>query len=761
MRVIEYDATVEHAPEMFAKLQFVVSVVIRRLSRRRRTEVCPISEGRRTFRTSVLVLLTVAVQLFAVVNTRADDGYRLWLRYDELPKPMIDAYRSRITSIAVPGDDSPTLEAIRAELVTGCSGLLGSSIPPADADRDGALIVGTPKSSRLIASLGWALERLGPEGFRIRSINLGARSAIVIASITEVGALYGTFHFLRLLQTLQPIDNLDVSEKPRLTLRMIDHWDNLDGTIERGYAGRSLWNWSALPGTTDPRLRDYARAEASIGINGCVLNNVNANSLFLTAEYLRKAAAIADVFRAYGLRVYLTPRFSAPIELGGLKSADPLSPEVASWWKRKANEIYKLIPDFGGFLVKANSEGQPGPRTYNRNHVDGANMMAAALAPHNGVVIWRAFVYDLKPDYDRAGAAYENLQPFDGKFAANVLLQVKNGPIDFQPREPFHPLFGAMPKTQMMPEFQITQEYLGFSNHLVFLAQMWREVLDSDTYALGRGSTVTKVVDGSLYGQRVTGIAGVANTGSDRNWTGHDFGQANWYAFGRLAWNPDLASERIAVEWIRMTLTNDSKAVAAITRMMLESYQALVDYMTPLGLHHIMWGGHHYGPAPWWDSEPRADWNPTYYHRADLAGLGFDRTRTGSNTVSQYHSGARDRFAVLATCPESLLLWFHHVPWDYRMHSGRTMWDELALRYQQGVDWVRSARKQWNALAGAIDADRHHRVSEKLEIQERDAVWWRDACLLYFQSFSKRPLPVGVERPQKTLEEYKARSLAW
>jgi alpha-glucuronidase len=757
------DDFVEAQPrEMSARRQFVLWVVNRRFSGRRITEASRISEVVRTFRTAVLVFLIVAVQFFAAVTTRADDGYRLWLRYELLPRPMIDAYRSRITSVAVAGD-SPTAEAIRTELVSGCDGLLGRSIPIARADRDGAVIVGTPRSSRLIAGLGWEgqLERLGPEGFRIRSIKIGARSAVAIASIAEVGALYGTFHFLRLLQTLRPIDSLDVSERPRIRLRMIDHWDNPDGTIERGYAGRSLWNWSELPATTDSRLRDYARAEASIGINGCVLNNVNANSLFLTAEYLRKAAAIADVFRPYGLHVYLSPRFSAPIELDGLKSADPLNPEVASWWKRKANEIYKLIPDFGGFLVKANSEGQPGPRTYNRNHVDGANMIAAALVPHNGVVIWRAFVYDMKPDYDRAGAGYENLQPFDGKFAANALLQVKNGPIDFQPREPFHPLFGAMPKTQMMPEFQITQEYLGFSNHLVFLAQMWREVLDADTYALGRGSTVTKVVDGSLYGQRLTGIAGVANTGSDRNWTGHDFAQANWYAFGRLAWNPDLASERIAVEWTRMTLTNDSKAVATITRIMLESYQALVDYMTPLGLHHIMWGGHHYGPAPWWDTELRADWNPIYYHRADLTGLGFDRTRTGSNTVSQYHPGARDRFAVLATCPENLLLWFHHVPWGYRMHSGRTMWDELALRYQRGVDWVRWARKQWNALAGAIDADRHQRVSKKLAIQERDAVWWRDACLLYFQTFSKRPLPVGVERPQKTLEEYKTHSLSW
>jgi len=563
------------------------------------------------------------------------------------------------------------------------------------------------------------------------------------------------------MQTLQPINNLDVTQKPRIQLRMLDHWDNLDGSIERGYAGRSLWNWSALPGTIDPRLRDYARANASIAINGSLLNNVNADAQILTADYLRKVAAIASVFRPYGVRVFLSARFSAPIELGGLKTADPLDAEVAMWWKKKADEIFEFIHDFGGFVVKANSEGQPGPRTYNRTHVDGANMLAAAMAPHNGLVIWRAFVYDMKPGYDRAGAAYENLQPFDGKFAANVLLQVKNGPIDFQPREPFHPLFGAMPKTQLMPEFQITQEYLGFSNHLVFLASMWREVLDSDTYAKGPGSTITKVTDGSLYSQRLTGIAGVANTGSDRNWTGHHFLQANWYAFGRLAWNPDLNSRQIAEEWIKMTFTRDPRATGTIARIMLESHQALVDYMTPLGLHHLMWGGHHYGPAPWWDTFERDDWNPVYYHRADERGLGFDRTETGSNTLSQYHRPVRDGFENPATCPEEFLLWFHHVPWAHRMKSGRIMWDELALHYQRGVDWIRSTRKEWTALAGVVDPERYDQVAKKLAIQERDAIWWRDAVLLYFQTFSKRPLPAGVEKPAKTLEEYKAKSLVW
>ena len=710
---------------------------------------------------SLAVCLAVVLLFAAAQEAWGEDGYRLWLRYDRLPAQALAGYRAQVSEIVVSGK-SQTLDALRAELVNACSGLLGSPVPAtAEVTRDGAVVAGTPQTSPLIKSLHWEaqLAPLGPEGFRIHIVRLSAHRAIVIAANSEIGALYGAFYFLRLIQTLQPIDKLDVTQKPRLRLRMLDHWDNLDGTVERGYAGRSLWNWSALPDVIDPRLSDYARANASIGINGSLLNNVNASAQILTADYLRKVAAIAGVFRPYGVHVFLSARFSAPMELGGLKTADPLDPEVATWWRKKADEIYREISDFGGFVVKANSEGQPGPRTYDRNHVDGANMLAAALAPHDGVVIWRAFVYDMKPGYDRAGAAYENLQPFDGKFAANVLLQVKNGPVDFQPREPFHPLFGGMPKTQIMPEFQITQEYLGFSNHLVFLASMWREVLDSDTYAKGPGSTVTKVVDGGLYGQRMTGIAGVANTGSVRNWTGHHFLQANWYAFGRLAWNPDLTPREIADEWIKMTFTRDAKAVEVIARMMLESHEALVDYMTPLGLHHIMWGGHHYGPAPWWDTFERADWNPVYFHRADQIGLGFDRTAKGSNTLSQYHQQVQTRFANLATCPEKFLLWFHHVPWDYRLRSGRTLWDELALHYQRGVDWVRAARKDWAALSGAVDAERHAEVAEKLVIQERDAVWWRDACLLYFQTFSKRPLPAGVEKPAKSLEEYKAKSL--
>ena len=659
--------------------------------------------------------------LFASPSVKADDGYRLWLRYDQI--------QTRIKSVEVEGN-SRTFDVIRDEL---------SQV----INRDGKISVVVRKE-----------KQLDPEGFRIRTVG----NVVVIAGGSDIGALYGTFHFLRLLQTQQP---LQADQQPRLKLRLLNHWDNLDRTIERGYAGKSLWDWDELPQKVDPRLVDYARANASIGINGAVLNNVNANSQFLTSEYLDKVAAIANVFRPYGVRVYLSARFSAPMELGKLPTADPLDPSVRAWWKQKAAEIYKLIPDFGGFLVKANSEGQPGPRTYGRTHADGANMLAAAVAPHHGIVMWRAFVYDMKPGYDRAGAAYENLHPFDGKFAPNVLLQVKNGPVDFQPREPFHPLFGGMPHTQVMPEFQITQEYLGFSNHFVFLASMWREFLESDTFAAGRGSTVAKVVDGTVYRQRLTGIAGVANTGTDRNWTGYVLLQANWYAFGRLAWDPNLSAKQIATEWTKATLTREPRAVATIVRMMLESHEAVVDYMTPLGLHHLFWGGHHYGPAPWWDTEKRDDWNPVYYHKADAAGIGFDRTATGSNTVSQYHPPVRREFSDLQTCPEKFLLWFHHVSWDYKMKSGRTLWDELALHYQRGVDWVRATRATWATLKDTIDPETHAAIMKKLAIQERDAIWWRDACLLYFQTFAKRPLPAGVEHAAKPLAEYKKAALQW
>ncbi len=711
------------------------------------------NRDKRIFIISIACVLLIPTAIIV----RAEDGYRLWLRYNSLSTETARIYRSSIKTLVFSGN-SETINAARNELETGLNGLLDGKIYVSDNfSGNDAVIVGTPKSSSVIAALKLEnqLSALGNEGFIIRSFKIKNQSAIVIASNGETGALYGVFHFLRLIQTLQPINKLNIIEKPLLQIRRLDHWDNLDGSIERGYAGKSLWIWEDLPEKIDPRYFDYARANASIGINGAALNNVNANAQILSPEYLKKVAAIAAVFRRFGIKVYLSAHFSAPMELGGLQTADPFDDGVKDWWRTKVDEIYRLIPDFGGFLIKANSEGQPGPRTYNRSHVDGANMLGAALAPHHGVVIWRAFVYDAKPGYDRAGAAFDNLQPFDGKFATNVLLQVKNGPIDFQPREPFHPLFGAMPKTQLMPELQITQEYLGFSNHFVFLSEMWREVLETDTFAKGKGSTVAKVVDGSLFKQKITGIAGVANTGTDRDWTGHDLLQANWYAFGRLAWNHEISSAQIADEWIKMTLTHDPTAVALLKKMMLSSHNAVVDYMTPLGLHHQMWGGHHYGPAPWWNSYERDDWNPTYYNKADASGIGFDRTKTGSGTVSQYFPAVRDEYSDVKTVPEKYLLWFHHVSWSYKMKSGRTLWDEMALKYQSGVDWMRQTRKDWNNLKGKIDDERFAAIAKKMAIQERDAVWWKDASLSYFETFSKIALPDGVEKPLKSLSDYK------
>jgi alpha-glucuronidase len=651
------------------------------------------------------------------------------------------------------------MELVRKELSTALPALLGRPVAKTeDATKAGLLIIGTPENNPAIAELvpGEELGKLGPEGFLIRSVKIANHDSITIASKSDIGALYGTYHFLRLLHSGKVVHPLNVAESPRFQLRLLNHWDNLDGSVERGYAGNSLWEWDSLPAKPSPRLTDYARANASLGINGTVLNNVNANALSLTPEYLRKTAAIADLFRPYGLRVYLSARFSAPIEIGKLKTADPHDPDVAAWWKAKAEEIYSMIPDFGGFLVKANSEGQPGPLTYKRTHADGANMLAAALAPHGGIVKWRAFVYEPELGSDRIAQAYDSMKPFDGQFASNVLVQVKNGPLDFMPREPFHQLFGGMPKTQVMPELQITQEYLGHSQQLAFLAPMWREFFDADTHAKGPGSTVTKVTDGSLFGGKISAIAGVANTGSDKNWTGHQLAQANWYAYGRMAWNPDISSKQIAEEWVHQTFPADPATMETIVRLLLESHEAVVDYSMPLGLHHLIWTGHHYGPQPWWDGEKRADWNPVYFHRASTTGIGFDRTAAGSNALSQYHPGAREHFGSLSECPDEMLLWFHHVPWDHPMRTGRTLWNELCLRYQRGVNWTRDANKAWASLSGKIDPERHAAIAEKFAIQEKDAIRWRDACLLYFQTFSKLPFPAGVEEPIHTLEEVMA-----
>ncbi|HEX2395551.1 MAG TPA: alpha-glucuronidase, partial [Bacteroidales bacterium] len=507
------------------------------------------------------------------------------------------------------------------------------------------------------------------------------------------------------------------------------------------------------PDYLSPRYTDYARANASVGINGTVLTNVNANALVLTPEYLVKVSALANVFRPYGIKVYLTARFSAPMEIGGLKTADPLEKEVIDWWNEKVREIYKYIPDFGGFLVKANSEGQPGPQNYGRTHADGANMLADAMKPFGGIVMWRAFVYDNRIPEDRAKQAFNEFIPLDGKFRDNVLIQVKNGPVDFQPREPFHPLFGAMKNTALMPEFQITQEYLGFATHLVYLATLFGETLKSDTWCKGEGSTVAKVINGSLSGQKITGMAGVSNIGDEINWTGHPFGQSNWFAFGRLAWQPELSAEQIAEDWIRMTFTQNKDIIQTIRSMMIASREITVNYMTPFGLHHLMGKDHHYGPAPW-VNEGRADWTSVYYHKADSTGIGFDRSITGSNATGQYFHQVAEKFNNTETCPEEYLLWFHHLPWDYKMKSGKTLWDEMCLRYSHGADSVRWLLSQWQKTKDFIDDKRFEHVNDLISVQLKEAGWWRDACILYFQQFSKRPVPEGLEKPEYDLDYY-------
>ncbi|SFN98547.1 alpha-glucuronidase family glycosyl hydrolase [Sphingomonas sp. OK281] len=679
---------------------------------------------------------------------RAEDGYHLWLRYGA---PVTTSPHGAPT-IERRGD-TPTLRVAAEELRRGV-GLFAASTPAATPTATPTIVLAIA-NDRDVAALRLPLAALGDEGYHVGQVTLGKRRVLLVTANTDRGILYGSFALLRHLQTGGGLDRIDLTSAPRVKLRVLNHWDNLDGVVERGYAGASLWDWWTLPDFRDPRYTDYARANASIGINGTVLNNVNAKAESLTAPYIAKAAALADVFRPYGIKVYLSARFSAPIELGGLKTADPLDPQVAAWWKAKTDEIYRNIPDFGGFLVKANSEGQPGPRDYHRSHADGANMLAAAVAPHGGIVMWRAFVYaETDPD-DRAKQAYTEFKPLDGTFAPNVIVQVKNGAIDFQPREPFHPLFGAMPKTPLMIEFQITKEYLGFATHLAYLGPLFAETLASETMQTP-GETVAKVVDGSVEGHTLTGMAGVANIGRDRDWAGSTFNQANWYAFGRMAWDPTLGAAPVAREWAAMTFAPSPRIVDPVVAMMMGSREAVVDYMTPLGLAHVMATGHHYGPGPWIADLKRPEWNPVYYHRADKAGIGFDRTKTGSDAIAQYAPALARRLADPATTPDRELLWFHHVPWTYRTNSGRSVWAEMVHDYDSGVGYVSGMRRQWDGVKSEVDAERWAKTATYLAVQEREARWWRDASLAYWMSVNGLPLPAGAAAPAHDLAWYKA-----
>ncbi|GHB31934.1 alpha-glucuronidase family glycosyl hydrolase [Mongoliitalea lutea] len=678
----------------------------------------------------------------------SNDGYKLWLQYYSIQAPQ-EWQVNFLSNYEVIGN-SATLSIIKKEIAYASSGMISShpeiknSIPSLVIGKAGDL------SAKNISNPG--INSLASDGFAIFH-NLESKQLIVSAK-TDIGLLYGTFRLLQHIQTGTSIPKEGIFESPKVQHRVLNHWDNLDRTVERGYAGFSIWNWHRLPRHIDQQYHDYARANASIGINGTVLTNVNANALILTPEYLEKVKALADTFRPYGIKVYLTARFSAPIEIGGLQTADPLNAEVQAWWNQKAEEIYQYIPDFGGFVVKADSEGQPGPHNYKRTQADGANMMARALAPHEGIVMWRAFVYNEHTPDDRHKQAFNEFKPLDGKFLDNVIIQVKNGAIDFQPREPFHPLFGAMPNTPLMMEFQITQEYLGHDTHLAFLAPMFEEVLKDDTYANGKGSEVAKVIDGSLHQYAITAMAGVSNIGTDRNWTGHHFHQANWFAFGRLAWNPYQASQEIAEEWLKLTFSTDATFVKTMTDVMMNSREMVVNYMTPLGLHHIMAASHHYGPGPWVSGGRRADWTATYYHQANEKGIGFNRTYTGSNALSQYASELQNQWGSLATVPEKYLLWFHQVDWIQPLQNGESLWNNLAKQYQKGVEEARANIVTWENMREYVDDKRFNHVLSFLTIQAEEAAWWRDACLLYFGQFSKMPLPAGVESPKHSLEYY-------
>ncbi|MDN5289965.1 MAG: alpha-glucuronidase [Anaerophaga sp.] len=701
------------------------------------------------FKKILLILPMLIIPLIAFSET----GERLWLRYCPLPDDVQSRYAGLFSVYFEPG--SPTVNVAKNELSKAFKGMMGEGLQFQDNIRKSSLLIGKGISRKAeIEGLEEALKKCGSEGYVIKSAEIDGRKKIIVSANSDAGILYGTFAFIRMMQTGRSPEDLNIIEKPEYDMRLLNHWDNLDGTVERGYAGHSIW-WNRQKDFDDLKEHylTYARANASVGINGTVLNNVNADPQVLTHDYIEKFARFADLLRPYNIKVYMSVNFSSPAIIGGLEDSDPLREEVRQWWKQKVAEIYELIPDFGGFLVKANSEGQPGPQDYGRTHAEGANMMAEALEPYGGIVMWRAFVYSPSGD-DRAKQAYNEFVPLDGKFHENVIIQVKNGPVDFQPREPFSPIFGAMKHTPLMIEFQITQEYLGFSDHLAYLAPLQKECLESDTYVKGPGSTVAKTTDGSIFNQAHSAIAGVANIGRDINWTGHHFAQANWYAYGRLAWDHTLAADNIAVEWVKMTFSHAPDFVQPVLNIMMRSREAVVNYMTPLGLHHLMGWGHHYGPEPWTDIEnARPDWLPRYYHNASEYGIGFDRSESGSNAVEQYSEPLRSMFNNPGTCPENLILWFHHLPWDYRMSSGLTLWDELCYHYYHGVEEVRLMQKKWDRLTGMIDQERFDHVQHKLKIQTREAVWWRDACLLYFQTFSGMPIPHELERPAHDLEE--------
>ena len=696
----------------------------------------------------MLRLACFMITLFSSIVCMADNHYKLWLNYYPIENTIIkNNIVKHFNNIQVLNNDA-TIDIIKKELNIASAGFINRGVKFNNLNSETGLLIGT--LDKLPNNITQRLdgELKSHEGFAIFQHN----NTIVITALSTVGLLYGTYNLLENIGANYPITGVKNFSEPLIQHRILNHWDNLNGTVERGYSGASIFNWHTLPDYIDQRYIDYARANASIGINGTVLTNVNSNATILTVNYLQKVKALANVFRPFGIKVYLSARFSAPIELGKLKTADPLNAEVQQWWANKINEIYDSIPDFGGFVVKANSEGQPGPQDYNRTHADGANMLAKILYPKKGIVMWRAFVYSHEQNEDRHKQAYNEFTKLDGQFLPNVMVQVKNGAIDFMPREPFHPLFGAMPKTPLMLELQITQEYLGQATTLAYLAPMYKEVLDSDTYAEGKGSTIGKL----LHNQKLNGIAGVANIGADINWTGHLFGQSNWYAFGKQSWNYNASPKEIADTWLKLTFKASDNFYQDISKIMLNSREAVVKYSNPLGLHHLMGTGHHYGPEPWANYLPREDWNPTYYHKADSFGIGFNRTKNGSNALSQYKPEVQQQWQNEDNIDLKYLLWFHHVNWNKKLNTDRTLWDELCYQYQSGSDDVKNVITTWQKYKNELDRPTFNHVNMLLNIQYKEAVWWRNSSTLYFQTFSKLPFPQFLEKSDKTLEYYQS-----
>lgn len=673
-------------------------------------------------------------------NKRKLKEYNCWLQYRRLEdKKLIKKYSKWCTNI-VSIESTPVVNSALNELSNGIRGMLG--IKPClstEPQYESFIIIGTFGKHSIIddAVSQDNIAKLNEEGYIIRDFKTEDKSFIMITAKTEKGLLYGTYALLRHVQMMSEIEDIFVLDNPRNPLRIINQWDNIDGSIERGYAGMSiLYENNEIVKNMD-RVKDYARLLSSVGINGIVINNVNVHKFetrLITKDYLPDVARLAEVFRYYGIKTYLSINFASPIEIGKLNTADPLDLKVRQWWCGKAEEIYSYIPDFGGFLVKADSEFRPGPFTYNRNHAEGANMLAEALRPFGGVVIWRCFVYNCQQDWrdqktDRAKAAYDNFKPLDGMFDENVILQIKNGPMDFQVREPVSPLFGGLNKTNHILELQITQEYTGQQKHLCYLIPMWKEVLDFDTYAKGKGSTVKDIVNGSLFNNKYGGIAGVSNIGNDENWTGFQMAQANFYGFGRLSWNPDLTCKEITEEWVMMTYSNDTKMVETISEMLLNSWRIYENYTSPLGIGWMVNPNHHFGPNV--DGYEYSKWGT--YHRADWQAIGVDRTiKSGTGYTAQYHEEVAEMYENMDSCPEELLLFFHRVPYKYRLKSGETLIQYIYNSHFKGVEQVEWLREKWLSLQGKVEQELFEHVLSRLEGQIEYAKEWRDVINSYF-----------------------------